>query len=229
MRRARAIVALLLGCAGCFGTETGNPPVSPELDVSRLDLVEEGGTITVVGAAGAVRPAGGRVHLVNLDGAAGLATADVAADGSFRVTTEGDGASLVRVQAKQGALRSLPVDLQLVALPSPSLACVTVEPQRAADLGSVRVGEPLRVPVAVTNECGVEVTVEAARLRLGEPAFTLEGPPTPRPLADGARADFELVFTPSAPGEVEDVILFDVAGGADRVRLAVTVYGEGVL
>jgi hypothetical protein len=228
MRTALCIVVVLALGAGCLGTETGNPPAAPEVDVSRIALTDTPAGVEVSGVAGAIDPGGGTVRIVNLDGVAGLVISDVAADGSFSAVVEGSGADLIRLQARLGDLRSPPIDFQTVIFPTPASDCVDVEPASlAADYGTLAIGEPGVVTVGLVNGCGAEITVTSARMRFADPAFAIGGPVPPWPIADGGRATVDVTLTPAGVGETEDVLIVDVLVPPDPGTVAITLYGEG--
>lgn len=221
----RSLVLASCLLAGCLGTETGNPPMEPVIDVSKIQLVEVEGTVRFTGAPGAIRPGGATARLVNLDTVTPLVQEAVDASGAFTATVLGNGANVIRLQARAGDLRSAPIDFALVAVPSTISACLGVVAH--ADFGSVSRGSTSELPLGMINGCGGDVMVMNQRFRAGDPQFAYRGPMTPFVLADGERTTLDLALTPSAAGEVEEVLLFDVAGPDGLERVAITLYGEG--
>jgi hypothetical protein len=65
------------------------------------------------------------------------------------------------------------------------------------------------------------------RFRAVDPQFEYRGPTVPFAIVDGERTTLDLALTPSAAGELEEVLLFDVAGPDGVERIAITLYGEG--
>jgi hypothetical protein len=222
------VVAMLTWASGCLGTETGNPPAVPVVDVSRIGLTELPAAVEISGMTGAIEPGGGTVRLLNLDGVAGFVVAEVAADGSFVGTVEGTTADVFRLHAKLGDLRAPPIDFQIVGLPIPAVDCIEVTPDALdADHGTVGIGETGVVSVSLRNGCSTELTVTSLRMRLADPAFVITAPAPPWSIPVGESASVDVTFSPTSPGEAEEVLLIDVQAGASDARFAISMYGRG--
>ncbi|WP_234023691.1 hypothetical protein [Sorangium cellulosum] len=167
-----ALLAVLLG--GCVVSPQPSPPVivldgdliasSPESMILRT-------TISVVGEAGAVDPPEGVIVATNLDTTDAPVVAEVNADGSFQVEVAATTAHVVRLQAKQEARRSEPVDVVLAGASGttpPELTCLAVEPDVWVSLDDGAAAE-----VVVRNTCAEEVAFDAPRLRRGSSPFTV--------------------------------------------------------
>ncbi len=97
----------------CVGTETGNPPLQPDLDPERVELIEGGaGLLIVQGSAGAVDPGGVDIQTTIFGSTDAPVRIPTNEDGSFRF--ELPGALTVRLQAINERLRSDVFDFSVV-------------------------------------------------------------------------------------------------------------------
>jgi hypothetical protein len=224
MRTLLASCALL--ASACLGTETGNPPAAPVIDVSKIELRSVGGGIEVTGRAGAIEPAGASARLVNLDGVMPLVVAAVGDDGSFSALVPAIADDVIRLQARLGDLRSGPVDFVLASSPTPASGCLVVELD--VDLGTLAAGELTAIPIEIVNECEGDANLFSNAFRTSDPAFEYRAPVTPHAMSEGARATLDLAVTPSAPGELEEILLLGVTTPDGIDRIAITLYGEAL-
>ena len=152
--------------SACIGTETGNPPLEPELNPNLLSFSDDGAQIQVQGAAGAVVPGGAEVKLTPLDGSPAFRFMSEA-DGSFSV--DRPFAPELRVQAIVGRHRSdvfdhtfLSDSLTAVCRPIPDVDFIRIEggPGRSA-IGYVNVRWPCGNPPSANmlyGDQGLSVT-----------------------------------------------------------------------
>lgn len=212
-----ALLAVLLG--GCVVSPQPSPPVrEPFLDGGRVsvsgDVMELVDQVTLNAEAGAVAPAGGVIVVTNLDTLDAPVIADVNPDGSFVVTVVARTDQVLRMQVKQGELRSKPADLLLAGSPISGthrtldhLPCLEIEPDAWVsfeDAGGSR-------DVVVRNTCDDDVSIEAPHLRRGVAPFSVS-PEAPFVVPAGGST----VVTVRADGgdvdgdEREDVLFLDV-------------------
>ncbi|WP_437320113.1 hypothetical protein [Sorangium sp. So ce385] len=203
-----ALLAVLLG--GCVVSPQPSPPVLDEALVGVVDavmpLVDQ---IALEGKPGAVKPAEGVIVVTNLDTPDAPVVADVNPDGSFIATVTARTEHVLRMQVKQGELRSDPADLRLAGPSSTEktldhLPCLELTPGAwvtfEADGGSR--------DVVVRNGCAEDVSIEAPRLRRGAAPFSVT-PEAPFVVPPGGST----VVTVRADGdgeEREDVLFLDV-------------------
>ncbi|WP_437562079.1 hypothetical protein [Sorangium sp. So ce542] len=203
-----ALLAVLLG--GCVVSPQPSPPVLDGALVGVKDepmvLVDQ---IALEGKPGAITPAEGVIVVTNLDTLDAPVVADVNPDGSFIATVMARTEHVLRMQVKQGELRSEPADLRLAGPSSTEktldhLPCLELTPGAwvtfEAD-GGAR-------DVVVRNGCAEGVSIEAPRLRRGAAPFSVS-PEAPFVVPPGGST----VVTVRADGdgdEREDVLFLDV-------------------
>ena len=188
----------------------------------------------ITGRPGAVAPADGVVLLaVNLDDASSEIEGPVAADGSFTLALPGELAHGYRLQARNEE-RSDPVDVTgtadgapVAVLPVPSGECLTSFPPLELEFGDVPAGAPINVgSVTFANGCAGAVTLAAATLRKGLPAFlVMQAGQYPKTIEPGTQEVAEVGFKSLTPGLHED-ILFVALETPDGPRRIVTVRGN---
>lgn len=218
MRLSSLIIAALV-LAGCVGTPQPNPP---SIDGARLGAGTQRGTmIDIVGAVGAVEPAGATVRVTPLDSIEDPRDVLVAEDGSFSVTVERGVHRLEpRLDDRRGPVVDVAVDLGL-AIVRPLSPCFEVpEVQEAA---ATRVGEASELEVVLVNGCASEALLAGAAMRRASDFEVVEAPARIEP---GARSSVRVRFTPSAEGTREEVLLVEVSGPAVE-RRAVSLLGLG--
>ncbi|AUX31228.1 MULTISPECIES: hypothetical protein [Sorangium] len=207
-----ALLAVLLG--GCVVSPQPSPPVhDPILDGALVGVKDEvmvlGDQIALEGKPGAVRPAEGVIVVTNLDTLDAPVVADVNPDGSFIATVLARTEHVLRMQVKQGELRSEPADLRLAGPSSTEktldhLPCLELTPGAWVTFEA----EGGSRDVVVRNACAEDVSIEAPRLRRGGAPFSVS-PEAPFVVPPGGST----VVTVRADGdgeEREDVLFLDV-------------------
>ncbi len=112
---------------------------------------------------------------------------------------------------------SVNVVVPLTVSPAPARLVVRgADPDGGMDLGKPRAGETIRKKLVIRNVGGTEAKLSAQMP--GSVRVTPE--PTLDPLAAGAEREFELTFTRTLPGEIEEELI--LRGGAQPVRIGLT-------
>ena len=225
---------LLLGVGfGCVGSPQPIPPTfnpdsiqieSPVADVA-TEIVELP-PLTVVGGPGSVAPAVGVVVATPLDSTLDLLTEPVREDGSFSIMVS---ARQVRLQVRDGAARSEPMDLELNdtgLTPFSPQPCVEISPHLEHDFGVITRGTDATTTVTIDNRCDEELTLNVA-LRTADrdqhQPFAIPATP-PSSVPAGASVSFPLSATPGQTGSFEETLLVDI--GSEDLR-AVTLFLRG--
>lgn len=224
---ALALLAASLG-AGCFATETGNPPsviTSTTIMAEHLPAdptLPSPPMIALHGQPGAISPPEGVVFAWALSNNLPPESAEVAPDGSFALTLATLPDAQVRLQVRRaGDGWSAPLDLfvsaeGVVTVVTRASPCVSVYPGDLVALGPDRTRAVLRIQ----NDCDARIVRSEARLRVGggELALTDDGQLVVPP---GGVSQLELELTgPDAIGD--DIVLFSIVEPA-RELIAVTV------
>jgi hypothetical protein len=216
--------ALGAACAlGCTGTPQTDPiPDAPEL---HGDLVHtatgrtRGMTVELEGQPGSAEPPGAVVHVVDLYGTGAPVEATVRNDGSFVASIEMDAGGVVRLDVRDGAERSDPVDLVVgtdsLSPAQPALACWTTS-------GPVVTLTPAGGAVTVTNGCDEPISVSRVALRVENASFTLGAVPAEVP--SGSEAEIAIGYAPSEPDSDEEILVIEIDAPAQD-RRAVTLVG----
>jgi len=171
-----AIVPLCIAMSmagGCAPTETGNPPLTPTVDVATVRhefTGVRGDSVTFRGAPGTVTPTGGVIDAINLSqGEAAQGT--VSDDGSFSVEVLGTVADVFRLQVVSAdGRRSEPLDVGVASGAVAAIAhaigeCLALAP---GDQLALPAGGAATATIALTNDC-------PASLSLGIPVLVLAG------------------------------------------------------
>jgi hypothetical protein len=208
--RFRQLLAVLaLGVAGCIVSPQPNPPsLDPQTITVYLDPAGIMDSVEVRGAPGSVFPAEGAIVAVNLDSTEPPTAEPVNADGSFVAIVRIGGDDELRVQVRNGGVRSEPFDFRfrldgtIVPSERPLADCLRVAPALELDLGTRLMGS-----VAVENACAHAVTFLPSRLRAAGPFDVVTDVST---LAPGASALLRVSAHP-APGAREDVLFIETS------------------
>lgn len=226
VRHHRRLLALLLAgtvlaAGGCAVSPQPSPPGS-NLEVALVapGLTPEAAFEGVVfrGAPGAVSPARGVVLVTNLDTADAPSVAPVSSDGSFELAVSGSLSDLFRVQLRDGAERSEPVDLRVdgasFAIAAPALDdCFFIDPATWIALDGAGDARSL----VLENACAQPVSFLAPRLRRGLAGFGAT-PTSSFVIAPGASTTIT-VRSNGPASESEDVLLLE----ADLTTRAITL------
>jgi hypothetical protein len=212
-------------------------PLPPSIDVSKLTVDPQTGTIHIHGDARAVT-SGASLSLLAATGTGAPSRVQVAPDGSFDALVQPDPANLYQLEASLHGLFSEPVDIaapmgfngfkpgpaQTAAQPYAS--CLRVQPSPAAELGDVHVGATSSVAIELENGCTQDLAVDDVRLRDGGVGFGLD---TQAPLAipAGQVRAVSLHFTPGSTSSVEDLLIVHFTG-TDPGFVLVTLRGTGI-
>lgn len=205
----RIAAFLLLACPACIGTETGNPPLQPDLNESLLTATEDGANARIVGMPGAVSPGGVELQLTELGSRAAPLRMLVGDDGSFELVQPLF--SRGRLQAINGRLRSDTVDVSLT-IDVATGDCRPVIPESYYRLEGP-LGEERGFTFRVRSPCGETLTPS---MRLGDQGLSVSG----AVVADGG-LDVTVVFD-GREGEVEDVVRI----GSPRSEQFITIVAE---
>ncbi len=214
---------LWLTATGCVGTPLPQPPVLEPPNPDGVLFNGSGSTVGVVGSPGAVAPGIPELWLVNLDGVADPVLATVAEDGSFAVTFESADGDEVRMQARDGELRSDPVDVRVPdSTPSVrSAACLVLDPPLELRFAGTPTGERTPGTITLENTCGAEARIDTADLRRPAPFSVLDA--TPVIIADGATATLNVEFAPTGRGTQEEILFVQITSPtADRRPITLT-------
>lgn len=201
VRVISTVVALLL--TSCVGTAVPQPP--------NLDPVDPGlvrgpqgpdGPVELIGAPGSAAP-NANLFVWDLDESTAPTVGPIAADGSFDFFVPLPAARL-RMQARLGMARSVPVDLTPGgerATLLPRLDCVTVAQEAFVDAtGQAQLG--------IDNTCESPVSLDEARWRVGGRFTTAL--PAERNLEAGARVELVIQATELAT-DAEDILLLTIS------------------
>ena len=210
-------LAACLLCA-CIGTETGNPPLEPELNPNLLTFSEDGAQVQVQGAAGAVVPGGAELNITPLDGSPAFRFRSEL-DGSFSV--ERPFTDEVRLQAIVGRSRSDVFDhdfregaLTAVCRPVPDVDFIRIEG---------RPGENAIGYVGVTWPCG---NPPSANLLYGDQGLSVTGATGGIDIQSAIR-EFTLVITfDGRPEEQEDHIVVSMGSSSALITVVAEACGS---
>lgn len=207
-------ILLALTLTACIGTETGNPPVQPELDANLLMFSEDGDQVQVQGLAGSVIPGGADVQLTPLDGSP-----------AFRVMSELDGSFVierpftaeVRLQAIEGRGRSdvfdhrFLSDVQMeVCRPIPDTDFIRVE----GNPGEEAIGY-----VTVRWPCG---NPPSASMLYGDQGLSVEGVGFQ---AEQSMLTLAITFD-GRTGELEDHVVVSMSGSSAVITIVAEACGS---
>lgn len=215
IRAATLAYVLASGClaSGCAVTDTGNPPMAPEVDTDRVRLTSLfAGLLTLSAAPGSVDPPRGVVRVTNLDTAADAAQAPVAEDGSFELGVGADLGNELRLQIADGALRSEPVDFvdmgeQLIPIER-ALACVTLDPPLDIDAGTL--ASSVDLSIVVTNGCAQPISLATAPRRTTA-GISISAELGSTVVEPSATTSVRVSVDPIAPGSHEEVLFITIA------------------
>jgi hypothetical protein len=222
---------------GCVVSPQPLPPITPVIDVTRLQVTPMVGFIQIHGLPGAVTD-GATLSALAATTSGQTAATVVATDGSFDVSLANDPANIYRLEAELEGEFSAPVDVAVAdtafdaqtAAPAPVTApfagCLVVSPVPVADEGALRIGKSLAFAVQLQNGCAEDIVADDVRLRAGNAGFVLD---TAAPLTIGAGTvrSVSLRFEPKATGPTEDLLVVHVTG-SEAGYLLVTTRGEGI-
>lgn len=213
------LIPLLLA----LGCTVGPQPVPPSFDPQVLvvadtpaEAVQDAVTMrALVGAPGTVDPAEGVIVATPLDGAGPILVEPVRPDGSFELNVT---ANELRLQARNGELRSEPIDVAIAGselrVLAPRHECLSVTPALESDFGAVRVGEAGELTLEVRNDCDFEVGL-GTRFREGG-LFEITSSIS-ETLPPGASLSLQLRAIPTAEGAFEDTLFVDINPDDRRV------------
>ncbi|MBN1608204.1 MAG: hypothetical protein JW940_16350 [Polyangiaceae bacterium] len=221
----RSVLPALVGMCSlaCAGTPQTDPlPDRPELHgdlVHRVSGRTRGMTVALEGQPGSAEPPGAVVHVVDLYGTGAPVEAPVSDDGSFDVTIEMDAGGVVRLDVRDGAQRSDPVDLVIgtdsLSPAQPALACWTTS-------GPVVTLTRAGGAVTITNDCDESIALSRVALRSPNASFTLGAVPAEVP--SGSAAEIAVGYAPSEPGSDEEILHIEIDAPLQD-RRAVTLVG----
>lgn len=230
----RATLALsAYALVGCVGTPTPEPPdflSQPDRSKISQPTFEVGANqvepLKIIGEPGAVT-GDTDVWLVNLDRTNGAVIVRARDDGSFTAAIEASAGDRIRLVSRTETRHSRPLDLLVTSMNSAlvveplgdtALSCLRIEPNDELKLvtGETRA-------YRVTNECAGSVTLANAALRFGNQGFQLSPPPTM--LTAGEQVELTVSFAGENPREQADILLVDVAFGAEGGRYALGLWG----
>jgi hypothetical protein len=148
------------------------------------------------------------VSVVNLETEEARMEVPVAADGSFLLEPLGREGDVLRLETRDGDLRSAPLDVIVVigrpdAL-EPAMGCLHV-PLRI-DLAGART-------IEIENACDGSVSIRGLSLRRSAP-IVFDG--SPRTIERGARSS--VAIETSGPGPIEDVLLVSITAPFEERR-----------
>ncbi len=236
MTRVRALALVFAAAlAGCFSTETTNPPGRFEgglpditirddvfaprfpIQIARMEVrpgsaVPGSETVLWSGAASAVARGVTRLFITPLDTTAPAITVEPDAAGAFpAVMVEGEPGESFRLQIEEGTSRTATLDVrlqgfELVVLMRPRLCIDTPE--------DVVVSSGSEAAIRVVSRCEGPLEFDAPRSRLG--AITLD-PSAPFTLSP----DSDQVVTARFDGEPEDIVFLE--NGEDRYVITVRI------
>ena len=211
----RIVLSACLIALATSGACTGTPqPDPPNLDIRNVRVVPmRTPFVQVLGTAGAA--AGGTVRVVNLDTMLPPVDTPVAADGSFELTIDGSTGNTLRLQVRDGARRSDPVDVlaadPLALVEHPIGGCLAIAPPFEAVLSGGS------ATIALTNGCGSPIALSRVALRVSGAPF--EVVTAPSSIAAGETVSIEVRALGASSG-AEEILLVEVtAPSVDRFAL----------
>jgi hypothetical protein len=237
--RAALLFTAVLAGADCTGTPLPEPPDElPRPDFGAFLNVETVGQpiptftgVLVRSPSGAVPP-GAQVWAVNLDSGAPRPVVTTASPlGGFELMIDAVDQQRVRIVARTDIQHSPPLDLLVMVADSAvnrafvtplgdtRLGCLGLTPTETVVLSDRR-GE-----LVLNNQCSAEVSIDEARLLLGNQGIALEMPATT--LMPGKQT--KLTFTDSrGPSQSErlDILLLEVSTPGLTGRYAVDVFSD---
>lgn len=214
MHRSGHVVALIALLGGCIGSSVPQPPNLAPVDPDRVrGMGTEMTGFPLIGAPGAAPP-DAEVWAWNLETSDPPSVAATDEQGAFTVQIFGTLGNAVRLQVRRGDDRSVPVDvipwLERADL-VPRAACFEVPRELVVE-------EPRSVELPLRNRCGVEGSVQAVRLRVGDAFFVV--PPGDSRLPDIG----DVLVGVEAPVEsAEDILIIEIELGGMSFRYAVTL------
>jgi hypothetical protein len=223
----RSVVPALLGVCSvaCGGTPQTDPIMGapPELHgdlVLRVpSTVRSATTVELEGQPGSAAPAGGVVHIVDLDGTAPPVEATVRDDGSFQVTIDMESGDVLRFDVRNGTERSEPVDMvvgtESLSPAQPSLACWTIS-GLLLTLGEA--GDVVRIE----NDCDESLRLSRVALRVQNANFTIGSVPADVP--SGSKAEIAVGYASASSEPDEEILLVEIDAPVQD-RRAVTLVG----
>jgi hypothetical protein len=230
--RSFLLTAMLLATSGCAVNPVPEPPATPTIGgtVGWVDCAPCDGKTRVEGGPGATADAT-TVWAVNLDGMEPPTEAAVAPDGSFAMELFLAVGNELRLQARNGDRRSVPLDLRLEAggtlapAPRPFAACFVLAPE--LDFGAVGVAQALQQTITLTHDCPATLTVSRAELRAPSAALSVQAPAVPFTLAPSASSEVTITLDAPSAGLVEEILLIETSS-PQWDRRAVTLMGAAL-
>ena len=204
-------------------------PGAPLINVDLLSIEHSNSGPNLVGADGAVSPAGDVLRVTNLElNDAPLETA-VSSTGSFSIGVDALVGNVHRVQAFLAGQPSLPVDLigRIGILPDPELEvivqplaeCLQVDPPLV--VGPFEPSEPQTV--TISNTCAADMEIGGTSLRLDPSSFEITGAIL-GVLPSGADTSFVITFNPTGVTSFEDIVFIELVA-PEAGRIPITLLG----
>jgi len=185
--------------------QTINPP-----NTDAITLIPDPSMATddvdILGEKGSVEP-GAEVWAVNIDGTQPPVTTQAHADGSFTLTLQALPMNELRLQARMGARRSLPIDILTPAGPGPAnptirpegTACLLILPEFELILPLPTSSEPPSATIQIENDCASDITFQSIFLRIPSESFVITAPSK---VSSGSSAFIEVQTFGSAAEEL---------------------------
>ncbi len=231
----RILLTLLALSVSCGINPVPEPPSSNPIEPPKVELVTlapdpmmADTDIDVAGAPGSAEP-GAELWVVNIDGTEPPTTTEVQPDGSFALVVQGFANDELRLQLRQGSLRSEPI---VPAQPGPAVIsvralsdCILLDPPQELILPKPSSPEPPSASIRIENTCAMDVDITDLRLRLASSALSAElrdaSPPDVVP-ANGTR---EILVR--AYGDPAEEILLVEFSSAQQDRRPITLVSQG--
>lgn len=234
----RILLALLALSASCAINPVPEPPSSDPIEPPKVELVTltpdplmADTDIDVAGSPGTAEP-GAELWVVNIDSSEPPVTAPVQPDGSFALVVQGLANDELRLQVRQGSLRSMPVDVIVPGQPGPAVVsaraladCILLDPPLELILPKPSSSEPPSASIRIENTCAMDVDITDLRLRVASSDLSAElrdaSPPDVVP-ANGSRE----ILVRAYGDPMEEVLLVEFSS-AQQDRRPITLVSQG--
>ncbi len=232
-RIAPLLLFVTLAAVSCNVSPQPVPP--PDISVSALTVDEPTlGTLRVVGAPGAVAPAGSPLRITNIGNVSGTASrveTTVASDGSFSAEIAGSLGDHLKlsVLVEENVPEPVVVDTaDGIAAEAVQFDCVLILPEEdqvafpltAVDFTST-------VNVVVENNCDDDIIVNETTFALDEGSYTTDFVTPATITVDDATA-IPVEYGPSAEGDHEDVLVIEIELNGQLDIRVLDLYGEAL-
>jgi hypothetical protein len=232
--RTIGAIAIALGATACSVSPVPEPPeprptlnsdIQIDFCLTCLDF-----RVLLHGQPGSAKDAT-EVWGTNLDRGFVPVGTSTESDGSFLLRIDALDSDEIRLQARRGELRSVPLDFVLALSAGVSLQPAVrpfaecFQAPLELELGSVRIGESASRSLTLRSSCPSELSIESIGLRVPNAAVSIQAPFVPLLLASGGSLDLDVHFSPSRDLQIEEILSIEISG-PERDRRPITLFGR---